>query len=261
MRDASGDVDAQLERKCSYRETALREFKAMAVLLALLSVPTIAIAASDVAAGGYQRIIDLGTRPVEVQVRYGNAAPGSSALVGEGSVTTALPGAGRLTFRVPHVVGQVAALGNAQVAASYALVEERRFLPSLGVVAHLDLPTAAGSHEAKSHWKASVAKTVGWGVIEGIRLEGELWTEGSSPEAGYRTLVATTLRLLPSTRCSAELVSLHPGVAAGVASESFAQLGLSHRLSAQTDLRAGVAARVAGETNSLSATIGFDRRF
>jgi hypothetical protein len=219
----------------------------------LLSPLAAASASADVVASGYERTIDLGLRPVDVQLRYGNTAPGATALAGEGSVSTALPGHGQLTLRLPHVVGQSVALGNAQFAASYDLLKERRFTPSLGVVADVDLPTAAGAREPLPRFKATVAKTLGSPVVEAIRLEGELWSAGNGLTPGYRTLVGTTLRLLPSTSGSVELVSLRR--------ESQAQLGLSHRLSPNAAVRAGVAARVAGETNSLRATIGFDRRF
>jgi hypothetical protein len=224
-------------------------------------LPVAAGASSDVAADGYQRIIDLGVRPVEVQLRYGNAAPGSAALAGEGSVSTALPGEGQLSLRLPHVVGQGAALGNARVAASYDLVRERQLFPSLGLVAHVDLPTAIGAREACPGFRATVAKNVGSGFIEAIRLEGEVWTDGPRQTPGYRAIVGTTLRLLPATVGRVEFVSLRTGIAAGFARESLAQVSLSHRLSADAGLHAGIAARVAGEANSIRATIGFDRRF
>ena len=212
-----------------------------------------ASARADVVASGYQRTIDLGLRPVDVQLRYGNTTPGATALAGEGSVSTALPGQGQLSLRLPYVVGQSVALGSAQFAASYDLLRERRFSPSVGVVADVDLPTAAGAREPSPRFKATVAKNLGSPVVEAVRLQGELWGAGNGLTPAYRTSVGTTLRLLPSTNGSVELVSLRR--------ESQAQLGLSHRLGPNAGLHAGVAARLAGDVGSLRATIGFDRRF
>lgn len=225
----------------------LRDFLAIAAVLGFVWAP-IGAAAAD----AYQRTIDLGAKTVEVQLQY---APG------EGSVSTALPGDGQLTLRLPHLQGEGVALGNTQLAASYDLLGERQLLPSLGLVAHVDLPTATGTRDVRPSVKAFAEKRLDLGILEAFQLESEVWTDGHDLVPGYRTAFGTTLRLSPATRGSVQLIALRPGVAAGFARENLAQLGLSHRLDADTGLHAGVAARVAGDANSLSATIGFDRRF
>ena len=257
--------NARPTRKSPPPEAVLREFSAIATLLALLCAAIDAAAAGptpDLSEDAYQRTINVGARTLDVQLQYAQPAPGVAAVAGEGSVSTALPGEGHLTLRVPHLLGgERAVLGNAQLAASYDLVGERALLPSLGVVAHVDLPTAPGTREARPSVKAVAAKKLGFGILEGIHLESELWTDGRNLVPGYRAAIGTTLRLSPATHGNLELVSLRPRMAAGFARESQAQLGLSHRLDADTALRAGIAGRVAGDVNSINATIGFDRRF
>jgi hypothetical protein len=234
----------------------LRDFSAIATSLALLC-----LAIDAVAEDGYQRTINVGAKTVDVQLQYARPSPGVAAVAGEGSVSTALPGDGHLTLRLPHLLGERAVLGSAQLAASYDLVGERSLLPSLGVVAHVDLPTAPGTRAARPSVKAVAAKKVSLGILEGIHLESELWTDGRDLVPGYRAAIGTTLRLSPATHGSVELVSLRPRMSAGFARESLAQLGLSHRLDADTGLHAGIAGRVAGDVNSINATVGFDRRF
>ena len=256
--------NAQVKRKSSHPEAVLQDLSAIAMSLVLLLAPIRAAGAdssSDVAENGYQRTIEVGAKTVEMQLHYGNAAPGTLAVAGEGTVRTEIPGEGQLTLRVPHLVGQGVALGDAQVAARYDLVAEGQLLPSLDLVANIDLPTAPRTREVRPCLKATSAKSVGVGFIEAVRFESELWTDGRRSTPGYRAAIGTTLRFSPATVGNLELVSLRSRIAPGFARESLAQLGLSHRLNADAGLHAGVAARVAGESNSISATIGFDRRF
>ena len=259
-----GRRHARPTRKSSHPEAALRDFSAIATALVLLCAALDAAAAGptlDPGEDGYHRTLTVGAKTLDVQLQYAQTVPGGTAVAGEGSVSTALPGEGRLTLRLPHLLGEGVALGNAQLAASYDLLAERQLLPSLGVVAHVDLPTAPGTRDPRPAVKAIAAKKLGLGVLEGVHLESELWTDGRDLVPGYRAALGTTLRLSPATRGSLELISLRPRIAAGFARESQAQIGLSHRLDALTGLRAGVSGRAAVDGNSISATIGFDRHF
>jgi hypothetical protein len=233
------------------------------VSLALACLPAAA------RADGFQRTLEVGANPVDVQLQYAGAAPGPTssltpgamALSGEGSVGTRLPGDGRLTLRVPHVMGSVPTLGVAQVAASYDLAQEGRLLPKLAVVARVDLPTVRGTRGAHPGVRATAAKKVHAGVIDTVHVESELWTQGIDLTPSYRTLVGATFHVRAATSGSLDLVALRPGAGTGLAAESLAQLGLAQRLGFGATLRLGVAAGLVDGTNSLRATLGVDRRF
>lgn len=236
-------------------EAALRQFPAIAMALALLWAPL------GAAADGFERTFALGPRRFDVSLSYADAAPGTAVRAGEGSVRTELPWAGQLTLRVPHLMGEKATLGSAWLGASYDLVPERPLLPSLGVVAHVDLPTAPGMRDARSGVKAVATKNLRFGIVDAVQLESEMWSDGAQPAPGHRAALRTLLRFFPATTGSLEIVSFRQSVARGVAQEGLAQLGLSQRLGRDTALWAGVAAHTAGPVRSIQATLGFHARF
>jgi hypothetical protein len=210
---------------------------------------------------GYDRTFDLAANPVEVRLHYGDPAPGATALVGEGSIGTKLPGEGQLTVRIPHVVGPVATLGNAQVAASYDLVQEGPVVPKISVVALADLPTARGARGVQPGLKASAAKKVASRVIHAIHVETELRTNGPSLAPSYRTAIGTDFRLRAATTGSLDYVALRPAIGSGAAREDLAQLGFSQSLGPLTRLRLAFGGGVSSGAPSVRATLGLDLRF
>lgn len=255
---------ARLKRSRSdSREFPLRNLVLVAASLAFGLAPVAAAAAGSGSADApseFQRTIAVGSNSVELRVQHATSAPGSEVSSGEGSVATALPGEGQLMLRLPWVVGQTAAVGTAQLAASYDLAKESPLVPNIAVVARVDLPTAPGARGARPGVRATAAKTVDVGVIETIRLESEFWTAGPSLSPSYRAAVGTTFRLRAATSGSVDLVALRPGAATGP-SENLAQVGLSHRLDADTNVRVGVAASLTAGASPLRATLGFEHRF
>lgn len=203
----------------------------------------------------------MGESSIELRVHHASTAPGSEAVAGEGSLETRLPGEGQLMLRLPYVVGQIPAVGIAQVAASYDLAKETPLVPNVAVVAHVDLPTAPGARGAQPGARLTVAKRLGGGIIETIHLESEMWTEGPTLTRSYRAAIGTTFRLRAATSGSLDLVALRPGADTGRANENLAQLGLAHQLDPDTNLRVGVAAGIAGGASPIRATFGIDHRF
>jgi hypothetical protein len=265
--ERDGSRHARLTRsRADTRESALRYLALVATSFALGFAPLAARAAGagpDETPSGFERTIRVGPSSVELRVHAATSPPGSAVSAGEGSIATPLPGEGQLTLRVPYVVSQSPAVGNAQLAASYELAKESSLLPNLAVVARVDLPTAPGARGAHPGVRATAAKKLGTGVIEAIRVESELWTAGPSLAPSYRALIGTTLRLHGATSGTVDLIALRPGP--GAARENLAQLGLAHRLDPATSLHVGVAAGL-GETASAApfpfrATLGFERKF
>lgn len=242
----------------------LRNLVLVAASLALGFAPAPARAASASpgdAATGYQRTIELGPNAIELRVQQARSAGSSDALSGEGTVATQLPGDGHLTLRLPYVVAQAPVVGTAQLAASYSLANESPLVPSVAVAAHVDLPTAPGARGARPGVRASAMKTLGLGVIDTVRVESELWTDGATLTPSYRALVGTTFRLLRTTSGSLELVALRPSAGTGAVNDNLVQLAVSHRLDPATNLHFGVAAGLAYGVSPLRVTLGLDHRF
>jgi hypothetical protein len=212
------------------------------------------------ALGGYERTIDLATSPVEVRLHY-DAAPGSSALTGEGSIGTRLPGDGHLLLRVPHVVGRGVALLDPQLAASYPLVHEDERLPSLSVVAQVDLPMVPGARGARPGVKAIASKDLGGGFIHAIRFESEVKGEGPALAPSYRTAIGTSLRLRADTTGTVDLVALRPPTGSTAEREVLAQLSLVHALRPNTMLRLSLGAGPKSGASALRSTVGIDMHF
>jgi hypothetical protein len=246
--------------RCERSEALLQPICALATSVLLLAVPFTAVGSSELPANELGGSFDLAGERVDVQLHPGNASPGATAVAGEGSVRTVLPYDGRLTLRLPYVVGESAALGNAQVAASFDLAKERVALPSLGLTARVDLPTAPGARAPCPGVKAVATKKLELGVLEAIHAEGELWTDGPRLAPCHRTALGATLRLHKATHATLELVSVRAHAGATAVRQDSAQIGVSHRVGG-TGLHAGVAAIVAGNSTSLRASFGIEQRF
>lgn len=208
-------------------------------------------------AGGYERTFEFGPSPVEVRLNYGDPTPGAVALAGEGSLRSSLPGKGRLTVRVPYVVGEAATLGNTQVAASYDLEHGTELLPRVSLVAEVDLPTAKGAVGARPGLKVTATKSLGSGLFEAIHVESDLSTDTAALAPSYRAAVGASFRLPVLTRASLDFVALRPAVATGAPSQNLVQLGMSHAFANRTNLRLGLGS----DCRSLRASFGIDRRF
>ncbi len=233
-------------------ETGLPKFSfALVVFFASAALPLHA------SAGGYERTFELGPSPVEVRLNYGDPTPGAVALAGEGSVRSALPGEGRLTVRVPYVVGEVATLGNTQVAASYDLEHDTELLPRVSLAAEVDLPTAKKAVGARPGLKVTATKSLGSGLFEAIHAESDLSTDTVEVSPSYRAAVGASFRLPAATRASLDFVALRPGAATGAPSENLVQLGMSHTFANRTNLRVGLGS----DCRTLRASFGIDRRF
>lgn len=238
-------------RNCSPQtETALPKLS-----FALAAI--FASAAVQASAGGYEGTFDLGPNPVEVRLHYGDPAPGAATVAGEGSVGAPLPGEGRLTVRVPVVVGEAPAVGITQVAASYDLEHGTELLPHVSLVALVDLPTAKGAVGTRPALKVTAAKSLGPGFFEAIRVESELSTDTVALLPSYRTAVGASFRLPAATRVSLDFVALRPAVATGAPSQNLAQLGLSHAVAKHASVRFGLGS----DSKSVRATFGLDYRF
>ena len=256
-------ADARLRRsRAESRELPLRNLVRVVASLAFSFAPALAAAAGPAdAPSDFQRTIAVGGSSIDLRVRPTSASSASGVSAGEGSVGTALPGEGQLTFRLPWVAGQAPAIGTAQLAASYDLAKETELVPKIAVVARVDLPTAPGARGARPGVQATVAKRLDLGPIETIRVESGLWTDGPSLSRSYRAAFGTTFRLLAATTASVDLVAVRPGAATGSPSTNLAQLGLSQKHDAFTNVRVGVAASLADGVSPLHATLGFEHRF
>ena len=262
MRD--GKRHAQLVRSPpGTRGSTLRIWVLLAAGLgAALSARGAAAAGPDDpdAPGAYERTIQLGANAFELRVHHASSLPGSSTVTGEGSLATQLPGEGELTLRVPWVVAQTAAVGTAQVAASYDLAREGALLPKIAVTARVDLPTAPGARGAHPGLRASVAKQLGPGLLEAVHVESECWNDQPTFTPSCRAAVGSSFRLRPATHASLDLVSIRPGPRT-VPKQNLAQLDVSQRLDPATSLHLGLAAALAESANPLRATLGLERRF
>jgi hypothetical protein len=179
---------------------------------------------------------------------------------GEGVLATALPGQGHLTLRVPYAVGSTPTFGNTQLAASYDLTKEGLVMPNFALVARVDLPTARGSRVARPGVHAIAAKKLGK-VIEAIRVESDLWTDGPRFSPSYRALVGTTFRLRAATSGTLDFIAVRPAAVTGAPSENLAQLGLTHQIAPHTSVRIGGAAGLTDEPNAFRVSFGIDHRF
>jgi hypothetical protein len=168
-----------------------------------------------------------------------------------------LPGDGHLTVRLPVVVSEAAALGNAQVSASYDLLREAELVPHVSLTTQVDLPTARGATSTRPALKATAAKSLGPGLLEGIHLESELSTDTALLLPSYRTSLGASFRLPAQTRVSLDFVALRPAPQSGVARRNFAQLGVSRTLGKRTHVRLGVGS----DTKTVHASLGVDRPF
>ncbi len=230
-------------------------------LAALGAGAWLALVCSPAAADGFSRTVDVFPSPIELRLTYAPpAALGTSAMAGEGSLGTRLPYEGRLTLRLPHVVGESPALGNAQVGVSYDIAREGRLLPNLAIAARVDLPTAHGARNALPGVRATVGKRLAAGPLESLRLETEMWTNGPQLTPSYRTLVGATFRLRAATSGSLDFIAIRPAAGFGP-EERMAQLGLSQRFGGASTVRLGLATGLVDGANSLRATIGLDTHF
>src|SRR5262249_23309525 len=156
----------------------------------------------------------------------GAAAWNATAVAGEGNVRTVLPFDGRLTLRLPYVVGSTAVLGNAQLAASYQLAKEHDFLPSLGLTARVDLPTAPGARQPLPGVRAVATKKLDFGLLENLHAESELWTDGERLTPCHRAAIGATLKLPQATRLAIDWVSVRGQVNDTPLRQDLAQLSV-----------------------------------
>jgi hypothetical protein len=213
------------------------------------------------AASGFQRTVDLGSRPVEVRLQYPEAAPGATALAGEGSLGTPIPGNGQLLLRVPHVVGRGGTLGDAQLAAAYELAPARARLPKLAMEALVELPTAPGARAARPGVRASAAAWLDNRFLRSLQLASELRTVGPELAPTTRASLGASFRVLAETRGTLELVTVRPPRGSPASREALAQLSLSHALGPDASLRLGLAGQLHGDAALLRGQVGFDLRF
>ncbi|HTO54327.1 MAG TPA: hypothetical protein VMR50_13160 [Myxococcota bacterium] len=207
------------------------------------------------------RTIDLPVTPMDVRIQYGSSHPGSTDLVGEGSLGANLPGDGRLTIRVPHTLGERSIFGESHLAVGYDLLHEGDFMPKLAVTTQVALPTARGARGVQPGVKARATKKLHLGVIREVHAETELATQGRELARSYRATLGTSLKLEPETTASFDFVSTVPAPGAG-ARDNSAQLGLSHTLGKHSSLHLGFGAGVLSTGQaSLRSTVGIDLHF
>ena len=183
--------------------------------------------------------------------------------MGEGSIDATLPGEGHLTLRIPYVVGQVSAIGAAELDVAYVLSHETHGLPNLAVAALMDLPTAAGTRGACPGVKAKPEKRLDSGGLASLHIETELRTEAPDLNLSYRAAIGTSLRLDAATSGSLDFIE-QPALrleARSPRETPLAQLGLRHKFDGRTGLRIGLSRGLESDTGSLRATFGIDRHF
>lgn len=213
------------------------------------------------ASGDYERTIEVGSRPIDVRLHYGAAAPGSSAIAGEGLLATPLPGTGRLTLRLPHTFGEVSTLGAPQLAASYDLAPRPDLLPRFGVAALVNVPEVAGTRTALPGVRASAQREIGTRFLQSFHVESELRTEGPTLAPSARTRVGARFRLPAALRGTLELVTVRPSSSAATPRENLAQLGLARAFGRDATLQLGVGGGRTGDAASLRTRLGVDLRF
>lgn len=207
----------------------------------------------------YARTIDVASRSIDVRLEYGSAAPGSAALQGEGELRTRLPGEGYVALRIPHTVGQVVTVGDAQLAASYAL-PTGSWRPELAIAALVDLPTV-GDLAARPGVRMLATKELHTFFLRSVHLEGEVRTAGPELAPTSRAAIGTRFEALRTTG-SLQLVLLRPPADSGAAREELAELALAHALDPSTTVRLQLGATLQPEAASLfRASVGFDVRF
>lgn len=196
-----------------------------------------------------------------MRLHYGDAAPGSTALAGEGSLATGLPGSGQLTLRVPHTVGQVAALGEAQLGASYDLEPRYELLPQVAVVALVPAPSAPAARTALPGMKASLDKRLRSRFLRSVHVEAELRSESPGLARSSRTSIGASFRLPAATNGTLQLISYRPARGSPAAREDLAELALSHALGPDANLRLGLGAALSDGVASLRTQVGVELRF
>lgn len=186
--------------------------------------------------------------------------PGSTALQGEGEVRTRLLGEGYVALRIPHTVGQVVALGDAQLAAGYALPSPDTLLPGITVAALVDLPTVTET-AARPGMKVVAAKELNSPLLRSVHVEGEVRTVGPELAPSSRAAVGTRFQFLRTTG-SLDLVFLRPPANSGAEREDLTELTLAHSFDPSTTVRLQLGAKLPSDAPSLfRASVGFDLRF
>ncbi len=233
-------------------------------LVLILAAACVALACAHAAradgAPRFDRTIELASRSFDVRVEYAGAAPGSTALSGEGELRTRLLGDGYVALRVPHTVGRIVALGDPQVTAGYALPAQDSWRPDLSLAALVDLPTVAHA-TARPGAKLVASKEIGAGLLRSLHVEGELRTLGLTLAPSPRAAIGARFGHLDTTG-SLNLVFLRPPAETGVARSDLAELALAHALDPRTTLRLQLGATVPGDADSqLRVSAGIDLRF
>lgn len=227
-------------------------------MVGVLVLAVARLAAADPSAADLASTLDLAGSRMDLRFDPTAPAPGSTALSGVGSVGASLPLDTRLTLRMPATLGDRPVVGDTQVAASRALVQETALFPTVALSAGLALPTAPGSRGAHPGVKVAAQKKLFWGDVH---AETELRTEGRELALSYRTAVGTRLQLRPKTSASLDLVTVRPSAGSLLRRDDQAQLGLCQELAPGARVRLGAGAKVTGGQSSLLSSVALDLRF
>ena len=227
-------------------------------MVGVLVLAVARLAAADPSAADLASTLDLAGSRMDLRFDPTAPAPGSTALSGVGSVGASLPLDTRLTLRMPATLGDRPVVGDTQVAASRALVQETALFPTVALSAGLALPTAPGSRGAHPGVKVAAQKKLFWGDVH---AETELRTEGRELALSYRTAVGTRLQLRPKTSASLDLVTVRPSAGSLLRRDDQAQFGLCQELAPGARVRLGAGAKVTGGQSSLLSSVALDLRF
>jgi len=227
-------------------------------MVGVLVLAVARLAAADPSAADLASTLDLAGSRMDLRFDPTAPAPGSTALSGVGSVGASLPLDTRLTLRMPATLGDRPVVGDTQVAASRALVQETALFPTVALSAGLALPTAPGSRGAHPGVKVAAQKKLFWGDVH---AETELRTEGRELAPSYRTAVGTRLQLRPKTSASLDLVTVRPPAGSLLRRDDQAQFGLCQELAPGARVRLGAGAKVTGGQSSLLSSVALDLRF
>ena len=227
-------------------------------MVGVLVLAVARLAAADPSAADLASTLDLAGSRMDLRFDPTAPAPGSTALSGVGSVGASLPLDTRLTLRMPATLGDRPVVGDTQLAASRALVQETALFPTVALSAGLALPTAPGSRGAHPGVKVAAQKKLFWGDVH---AETELRTEGRELALSYRTAVGTRLQLRPKTSASLDLVTVRPSAGSLLRRDDQAQLGLCQELAPGARVRLGAGAKVTGGQSSLLSSVALDLRF
>ena len=227
-------------------------------MVGVLVLAVARLAAADPSAADLASTLDLAGSRMDLRFDPTAPAPGSTALSGVGSVGASLPLDTRLTLRMPATLGDRPVVGDTQVAASRALVQETALFPTVALSAGLALPTAPGSRGAHPGVKVAAQKKLFWGDVH---AETELRTEGRELAPSYRTAVGTRLQLRPKTSASLDLVTVRPSAGSLLRRDDQAQFGLCQELAPGARVRLGAGAKVTGGQSSLLSSVALDLRF